>query len=29
MNHVLTGDSVGRPFRHRLPEQPRKKRHRL
>jgi hypothetical protein len=26
MNHVRTGDSVGRPFRHRLPQRQRKKR---
>jgi hypothetical protein len=28
MNHVRTDDSVGRPFRHRLPQRQRKKRHR-
>jgi hypothetical protein len=26
MNHVRTGDSIGRPFRHRLPQRQRKKR---
>ena len=28
MNHVRTGDSIGRPFRHRLPERARMKKHR-